>query len=394
MKSQQTFSRGAVSLFMVIIAMLVITVITVGFLRLMAADQRQASDSDLSQSAYDSAMAGVEDAKRALLAYQRDCSTSTTGACTTRKAQLASSQCNTALQGIVAVSEGSGEVPIQRSAGSAADRRLDQAYTCVTIEPTTAEYVGSLAAGESKVIPLKGAGEFRKVRLSWFTRDDIADNGGAVNRPSATAGLGLTRQADWPVNRPPVLRSQLMQVGANFTLGGFDTVTKNGQSNTNTLFLYPTSLSSSVDIDMNGGDSRRIQGEEYPSPSASAPYPVSCKANVSAGGYACSAVMTLPTPVGGGTNRTAFLRLVPFYRATHFQVELLSASNSVVMFDGVQPKVDATGRANDLFRRVEARVDIGVADFPFPEAAVDIVGNFCKDFTVTPSEYIAGACTP
>lgn len=396
---RRQFHEGAVSLFMVIFSMLIIIIVTVSFIRLMTTDQRQATNSDLSQSAYDSALAGVEDAKRALLKHQRLCDA---GALGCNPALFSSTQqCNSALTTLnVVQANGTGtEVPIKSSgSGSANDLKLDQAYTCVKITPNTADYIGSLSDGQSKLIPLKGESSFTKVRISWFSAKDVPAGTSALNVPALSAGnQPLLGKSNWPENRPSVMRTHFMQVGSSFTLDGFDSETASGQSNANTAFLYPSSAPGPTAYSLID-DTRRVVGSPYPSPAVAtrAPLSVGCSfANMSAGGYACSAILTLPEPIGGG-DRSAFLRLVPFYKATHYKVELLNDTDTPVRFAGVQPSIDSTGRANDLFRRVEARVEMGVGNFPFPEAAVDVADNFCKDFTVTPTGYIPGpsGCTP
>ena len=67
------FHKGGVSIFIVVIVAVLVSIVSVSFLRLMLRDQEQASRLDLSQSAYDSAQAGVEDAKRFLHRYQQEC---------------------------------------------------------------------------------------------------------------------------------------------------------------------------------------------------------------------------------------------------------------------------------------------------------------------------------
>ena len=111
--------------------------------------------------------------------------------------------------------------------------------------------------------------------------------------------------------------------------------------------------------------------------------------------------LRLPNPIGGGSDRTAFLRLTPFYNATHFQIVLSngdpSAAGGIIKFKDVQPIVDSTGRANDMFRRVESRVDLYNTNFPYPDATIDITGNFCKNFAVSndPATYqTSNTCTP
>ena len=374
---------GAVSLFLVIFAMLLITIVTLGFLRIMLGDQQQATLNDLSQSAYDSSLAGVEDAKRALIYYQTSCNNDPT-TCTTQKEIVDSDSCNMGLTKVVAV-ERNKEVPVAQTTG---DKDLNQAYTCVTIDLATVDYLGTVQANTSKLIPLKSDKPFSTVTVEWYLGSDLGTTGTAVSLISnAASAKPLYLQTNWPSNRPSLMRAQLIQFGSTFELDDFDAARSTlTSSNANTVFLYPTSTTASNPVDTIGFNSD-IRQTSY-----GAPQPVRCVSSLSAGGYACTVKMAVPEAVGSsGGNRNAYLRLTPLYNATHFRVTLSDGAK----FDGVQPSIDSTGRANDQYRRVESRVDLIDTSFPFPEAAVNLSGNLCKDFSITnsASEYDP-KCTP
>ncbi len=393
--------RGAVSIFVVIFATLLITVVTVSFIRIMIQDQDQAARNDLSQSAYDSAQAGVEDAKRALLRYTNACSTSTTSTeCMDARQAVSSTECNKIVRfGNVIGNDptNKGEVPVQQTTD---DRQLDQAYTCVTAELTTKDVIGNPKANESVLVPLRTepSKQFDTVTVEWFHKDNLG--------PSSDGKVDLTRniespmplvdKAKWPANRPSVMRVQLMQVGESFTLNDFDAPV-DGKSNANTLFLYPTSSGVALSsAEFTGKDGRRDDKGVVAASPTDAPLPVRCR-DVTSGGYSCKMSLKIPEPIGGGVARQGYLRLTPLYNGAKFSVTLSNSSSAEeIKFDGVQPKVDSTGRANDIFRRVSARVNL--FDFPYPDAAVDITGNLCKSFSVTDTKYYPGGgdytCTP
>tara|TARA_Y100001949_G_scaffold173846_1_gene180170 strand:+ start:1343 stop:2548 length:1206 start_codon:yes stop_codon:yes gene_type:complete len=401
MKSTRAIRQsGAVSLFVVVFAILLMSVVTISFLRIMTNDQQQAANNDLSQSAYDSALGGVEDAKRALVKYKQTCE-DTPGDCSSWTSNIASTTCNTGIvySGVVGSGVGSSEVKIQQSSG---DQALDQAYTCVTMQLDTDDYVLDLSPSASGLIPLiTDAGDsFTKVRVEWFSKDDVSNDAGdvEVGTVGATKPLPqLTATAnDWDADTPPIMRTQFMQIpSGDVTLSDFD-VTEGASSNTNTLFLYPSTNGSST-VTMTNRDIRQAKGSPSAQPAdgaADTPYLTRCAQTVNSGSYACSMTITVPTPIGSADRGIAFLRLTSFYNQASVRVTMLDAANSIVQFHEVQPIVDSTGRANTVFRRVSARVNLYDTSFPYPEAAVDVTSSFCKDFGVTDTEYIAGSCTP
>ena len=122
--------------------------------------------------------------------------------------------------------------------------------------------------------------------------------------------------------------------------------------------------------------------------------------------FGCYVTLEIPDPVrtGGSVNRgtdTFFLVLtLPYGQpATDFAVEMCTDTDSprgdckqgseaaVAKFNGVQIAIDSTGRANDIYSRVEARVEFNDIYFPFPEFAMLATGSnnssIKKNFYVT-----------
>jgi hypothetical protein len=401
---------GAVSLFIVIFAALLITLVTVSFTRLMITDQQQASTNDLSQSAYDSAQAGVEDGKRALLRYQNICSTITANpladaaACAKAYSDVVGGgKCNQGLVNIIdPVSLAAGEVSIEKSSSGGA--ALNQAYTCVIIQPQTIDYLGTMSANSSNIVPLKSTSAITSVEIQWYDSKNISNTNLDVSLLPLTSitisgtpaslhpPLYNQSQSGWGPDRPSIMRTQLMQFGSNFSLTDFDDTNNLGQSDVNTLFLYPTGAKSKSN---NKVDDKTFTGNDLRHTPVGSPLPVSCTGTIAAGGYACTVKLELPTPIGGGSP-TAFLRLTPLYNAADYRVTLYNGSTPVT-FDAVQPKIDSTGRADTLFRRVVSRVALIDTSFAFPESAINITGSLCKNFIVTNT--VDGyannkACTP
>ena len=377
---------GAVSLFVVIFSALLITVITVGFAGIMIRDQRQATDNDLSQSAYSTAQAGVEDGKRAIIRYI-NCKGVASLDCdkirgVMENAALTPQTCTNTIDGLDGVTVENGEVDVK---SGTSDDKFNQAYTCVKIKLNTSEYLGVLPGNNSKLVPLtsKNDAYFNKVQVDWFIKTDL-QSGNTADVPGILSKLLMK---EWGA-KPSIMRVQLIQYGSNgFKLTDFD---NDPNSNSRTLFLYPSTVSA-VDIDF----SKDIRGNPNALGEADIEF-AHCTTDFSGnGGYACTATLLLPDPIGGG-NRTAFLNVTPLFAKANFRVSLYnSLIGELVEYSG-QPEIDSTGRTNDVFRRVKSRVEMTNTNYTYPEAAVDIEGDInslCKAFDVGIDYYNEGPCT-
>ena len=406
--------RGAVSLYVVIFATLLLMVVTLSFVRIMLQEQRNTAGDDMSQAAWDAALAGVEDARVAILQYNRCISSGDTSARCEELKKLMRNETMTGNPHVcdrVAVALGRSpnqETLIQEGNVGNVGQWLDQAYTCVQLSGSAGDYLGQLGDGaaRSQMIPLRAESTFNRIQINWGSSNDFGVAGPNIpggappqrlfNNPRGGGMQAFEGLFDnsWPSNTPIPLTAHLIQTSSDFTLTGFDNplpenATTSGTTNRGALTFIPVAGGTNV----HNGTTPLALGlmlESNNKNTVNRPVAVHCEAPSPTRAWACTATFDLPSPIGGGRNMgTSFLRLenIVGLDTSDYQV-LLFDGNSPVAFAGVQVVVDSTGRAGDRFRRIEGRIEVVDVGFAYPDFTLDMRGggptaNFCKDYIVT-----------
>ena len=385
--SRHNGEQGVTAIFLVIFAAILLSVITISFAQMMVREQANSLDNVLSQAAYDSATAGVEDAKRTIIA----CRNGNNQACNAIDAKA----CDTNY--VVTSTPRGQETLIQTSSGGGAD--LAQAYTCVKINMNRPDILRSVNVDQPIMIPLRAVGQITGVSIEWQQKGDL---GGTVDTSQlgqfasachrSAANLCSTDPVTGWGSAPALLSAQFILPNTPFKLVDLD-ANNLGQ----TLYLRPFNIGAAT-------TSLTVQPQRY-TPSAAPiatgnpnlPTPAICNAGLGSsytgGGYACKIMIGgLNIPAGSAVS---FLRLSAFYRGAAVKVTFYNGA-STVGADGVQADVDSTGRANDVYRRIDSRLEFGDdSTFPLPQNAVDLGGSLCKDFGITTTGITTpSSCTP
>lgn len=403
--------KGAVSIFIVLFATMLFVAISIGFAIFMMRDQDRATDNDLSRSALDSAQAGVEDAKRVLAKYN-DCTERNAGSpeCVDLISTVRGGKCDTVAK-ILGDGQVEGDKIIRQSNN---DEQLQQAYSCVKITPDTEDVVKSIKdESDMKIIPLKGVSNYDVVEVTWSKKSEGVSydfsqssknrrlNSLNVRNKSNQVTAQLPTYEHWDEKWGAVMRVQAISYNAG------DVNLRDLDSNARTVFLYPDNRvsrgSSSKVIEMETYDlhtshpftdyaSRLDVAVNKPATSVNGS---SCDNRVANGEYMCKALLKLPSG-----KDTSYLTLAGIYargKSVDVRVRLLKNDGSVVKFNNVQPKIDSTGRANNEFRRVEARVEATPSEdaVPVPRAAIASDGDLCKNYMITDnaSDFSANGCS-
>ncbi len=409
-KIRKKFKEGAASFYIVAISTLILVIVAASFAAVIISEVTRTSNDDLAQSAYDAALAGVEDAKLAFYSYQSCLENGSpidaSGlSCDEIKTWVESGQkegqdaCDmvSVILGRKREGEG-GEVLVQESN---VNNDMQQAYTCVKLSDATDYKTTLTAENPTKIMRAhfengEAAKSVQSVVVSWQRDTNVSQT------KYSDLGKDGIFGAETPL--PPVISLGLVQTASTFTLDSFD-MTQGDSTNRGTLYLVPAGS----EIDQSGkGNKYEIAWNEESGVNSigkegflksndktvkNLPYVVRC---TDGSEYACSATIELPNPVGGDRNNDTFMFVLsmPYADAsTDVRLQFCSKTDGCyedgkevvngeeksvtteVPLSKVQIVIDSTGRANDLYRRVETRLEPADKAYPFPLYAIEVLGE-------------------
>ena len=450
-KKQRKFKKGAAAYYIVAFSTLILVIIATSFALVMLSEARRSSNDELSQSAYDAALVGVEDAKLAFSNYQRCVASgataakladanaaystsSSTGAktytvnCPNIMAwvQNKNLDCSTVAKVLGRpISANSNEVDIGGvSVGDGSNTSTNQAYACTTIDVNLSDYRSTLTSTKKRqTMRIQiGNGTYNnatEMRINWYsvrsdnkissttTKNFDESSNHKVEFGTLTSGNG--------VSVPPTLEVQIVQTGGSFSLASFDKV-KDNTTNRATVYLVPTTSETYASKNNSGSDiwtnsrtyigawtgSKNVVKKSWVAKTndhsaSNKPFLVYCDKNTDKE-YYCSATIKLPNAYNRGddkrrNNKTFMVSVALPYQQpdTDFSLEFFcdgsdtkcgNGSEEVSVSGGTQVNlkntqvaIDSTGRANDLYRRIETRLEASDTNFgtDFPNYALEVL---------------------
>lgn len=374
---------GMVSLITVTLLGLILTIITTGFIRIIAKNQQQTVEAQLSTQAFYAAETGVEDGRRAVNLRLQDIQAGTS------TVQLDPGQPDGDPSNCAPAQSTNGDLP-------ASAKQLDTGteYTCqlIDLHPTSLEY--DLNAFEQRVVTLEpqAGTSYNRVQITWTKQTNDTKTYSTVTN-SAAEIQKLKSVTSWGTTMA-MMRLQFSSIhvpaGAGLTRDQF-------YRNERSYFVSPVaSGSGSIPVTLCdftatgqtpcGQDTQFNDGVKAADCTGSDP--------------SCTVTLQLYSPVSGGVNSatvggsssmslddtyTSRLRLVSLYQPTHVSIKLLNSGGTAVHTANAQAMIDVTGRAQDVFRRLRVRVPISNDNFPYPGYTLQSAEDICKLFDVTPS---------
>lgn len=329
---KQNNEDGFAAIIVAMIIMAIIVLITIGFVRIVGREQRAALDRQLSTQAFYAAETAVNDAAELLA--------------------------NNNLQEKV-------DCEVREIDGWAPDLGNEVEYTCVLIDPspTSLEY-DSINQDSPKALLLKGVDSdgdpvsIDSINVYWQS-DPYPES------PTLTPGN------DFPTsigNAAPVLRVSLTRLDGSLSR-------QNLIENTMTFFLRPTSDSVGTTSTSFTAGSSEVAGQGRV-------VPVECDLADDDSPRICAHQIT-NMGVAGEDGYLMTVRSI-YHNSSLFIDGQIDGSSDQLRFSEQQAIVDATGRANDVLRRIQVRLPLNNT-YQWPGFAIEATSGICKPYSVYPN---------
>jgi Tfp pilus assembly protein PilX len=343
-RSKVTNEKGVVSIITVVLLSMVLALITMAFVRSATGNQRQALDTQLSTQAFYAAETGINDALSILNNNLANPAT-----------DMNTENCTTFLNVI------RDKIGITDPDKLNSDSNIE--YTCVLVNSSVSEL--SVTRGDSVIFQIVADDTTDKIidqlSISWGNSNQTVPMGN---------GTDLYDQTAWKTagtNGMALIRVTF------YYPSSWDRINLN--SDQKTFFLRPV---------RSGGVSTLVTNDN------STTTGVACVGN----NGPCSLKFTGIASLTG--NATSFyIRIAAIYDTFDSSNVTIAAYNSSGVqknLIGAQYSIDVTGRANDIYRRIEVRHGV-MADWDFPDSVVNSggggngSGDLCKQFEIWSGGY-------
>jgi len=321
--------QGMVSIMTTMILMIVISLIVLGFAQISRRNQRESLDRQLSTQAFYAAESGVNDARqliRAAIAAGQPVKDKTT--CT-----------------------GSGTGAFYASLTPTIDAAHNVKYSCLLVDPAPKSLHYNNVGTTSTIVPLISSSgtDFSTIKLDWQSK--VSAGSPIIGCPTTVNNV-FTPTGSWGCGYG-ILRFDLVPTsGASLTA---DTL----QDNTMTVFAVPLSSGGSNVIDFAAGSN------------ATNTYGVKCDNS------GCSlTIKNLNT-------NNYHMRVRSIYKDAALQVSGTDATNAQLKIAGSQAVIDATGRAQDVLRRIQVNVPYRTTTLnELSDYAIEMQGSLCKRYSI------------
>lgn len=325
-----------VAIMVTLILMIVISLLVLGFAQISRRNQRQALDRQLSTQAFYAAETGVNDVAQLIKSAGPGATIPEKNNCA-----IGSDPFYSGLDPVV----GAPEDGVQ--------------YTCILVDPTpnSLEYRGVGATGT--IFPIVAeSGTIGSIRLTWTP--DSGDDGGppptqqCPTSSSLSSSTAFTNVSGWACGYG-LLRFDLVPTAGSLSFSGL-------QNSMMTTFAVPLRSGGSSSITYSGG-------------------PANSRVGAVCSNNSCSVTINL-SPAGSRYH----MRVLSLYKEMpSLRVEAFSGSNGsggLVSLRDAQVLVDATGKAQDVLRRIQVRLPVNSGPNNMSDYAIQSTEAICKRFSV------------